>query len=380
MRFGTKAVHIGLEADESTGAIMTPIYQTSTYLQKAPGEHKGFEYSRTLNPTRAALQRNVAGIENGKYGLCFSSGMGAIDTIIKLLSPGDEVVANEDLYGGTYRIFTKVFENYGIKAHFVDMHDVNQVAEKFNENTKLVWIETPSNPLLNIIDIQTLASLTSARGILLGVDNTFASPYLQNPLDLGADIVMHSVTKYLSGHSDVVMGAIVCNDDELEERLSFIQNTCGAIPGPQDCFLVLRGIKTLHLRMERHCENGRLIAEFLETHDKVDRVYWPGLEGHSNHHIAKEQMSGFGGMVSFTLKDDSLEAATAVISSTKIFKLAESLGGVESLVGHPASMTHGAIPKEKREKRGIVDGLIRLSIGIEDGLDLVDDLKQAIGN
>jgi len=379
MRFGTKAIHAGLEPDKSTGAIMTPIYQTSTYVQEAPGDHKGYEYSRTLNPTRDALQRNVAALENGVYGLCFSSGMGAIDTIIKLLSPGDEIIANNDLYGGTYRIMTKVFENYGIKAHFLDMEDASSVEPHINDNTKLIWIETPSNPLLNVIDLKAIAALTGPRGILLGVDNTFASPYLQTPLDLGADIVMHSVTKYLSGHSDVIMGAIVCNDDDLEERLHFIQNTCGAVPGPQDCFLVLRGIKTLHLRMQRHSDNARMMAEFLDAHDKVESVYWPGLANHKNHSIAKEQMRDFGGMLSFTLKDNSLEAAHRVISGTKIFKLAESLGGVESLVGHPASMTHAAIPREDRDKTGIVDGLIRLSIGIEDGEDLVEDVKQAIG-
>ena len=379
MKFGTKAVHAGLKPDESTEAIMTPIYQTSTYAQKMPGDHKGYEYSRTLNPTRDALQRNVAAIENGKYGLCFSSGMGAIDTVVKLLSPGDEIVANNDLYGGTYRIMTKVFKDFGIKSHFVDMNDAGSVAAHINENTKLVWIETPSNPLLNVIDIKAIAALTQGKDILLGVDNTFASPYLQNPLDLGADIVMHSVTKYLGGHSDVVMGALICSDDDLHERLSFIQNTCGAIPGPQDCFLVLRGIKTLHLRMQRHSDNGRAIAEYLDGHDKVERVYWPGLESHANHHIAKQQMRDFGGMLSFTLKDNSLAAAHAAISKTKIFTLAESLGGVESLVGHPASMTHAAIPQEKREATGIVEGLIRLSIGIEDSGDLVDDLKQAIG-
>jgi len=379
MKFDTKAVHAGLEPDESTGAIMTPIYQTSTYVQKAPGDHKGYEYSRTLNPTRDALQRNIASIENGKHGLCFSSGMGAIDTVLKLLSPGDEVVANNDLYGGTYRIMTKVFEDYGIKPHFVDMEDASSVEAHINNNTRLIWVETPSNPLLNITDIKAIAAIAQKRGILLGVDNTFASPYLQNPLDLGADIVMHSVTKYLSGHSDVVMGALVLNDDQLQERLSFIQNTCGAIPGPQDSFLVLRGIKTLHLRMQRHSENGRMLAEYLNGHDKVEHVNWPGLESHTNHHVAKGQMKDFGGMISFVLKDNSLEAAHAVITSTKIFELAESLGGVESLIGHPASMTHAAIPKEERDRTGIVDGLIRLSVGIEDGQDLIADMKQAIG-
>lgn len=379
MKFDTKAVHAGLEPEASTGAIMTPIYQTSTYVQKAPGDHKGYEYSRTLNPTRDALQRNLAGIENGKYGLCFSSGMGAIDTVLKLLAPGDEIVANNDLYGGTYRIITKVFENYGIKAHFVDMEDAASVEQFINERTKLIWVETPSNPLLNIIDLRAIAKLTKGKDILFAVDNTFASPYLQTPLDLGADIVMHSVTKYLGGHSDVVMGALVCNDEELEEKLRFIQNTCGAVPGPQDSFLVLRGIKTLHLRMQRHSDNGKIIAEYLDAHEKVEHVYWPGLENHKNHEVAKNQMKDFGGMLSFVLKDNSLEAAHKVISGTKIFKLAESLGGVESLVGHPASMTHAAIPKEKRDETGIVEGLIRLSIGIEDGGDLLDDLKQAIG-
>jgi len=379
MKFDTKAVHAGLKPDESTGAIMTPIYQTSTYVQKAPGDHKGYEYSRTLNPTRDALQRNIAAIENGKHGLCFSSGMGAIDTVIKLLSPGDEIVANNDLYGGTYRIMTKVFENYGIKPHFVDMADAGSVEAHINNKTRLIWVETPSNPLLNITDIRAIAAIAHKRGILLGVDNTFASPYLQNPLDLGADIVMHSVTKYISGHSDVVMGALVLNDDQLQERLSFIQNTCGAVPGPQDSFLVLRGIKTLHLRMQRHSENGRLLADYLNGHDKVEHVYWPGLESHINHNIARDQMKDFGGMLSFTLKNNTLEAAHAVITSTKIFELAESLGGVESLIGHPASMTHAAIPKEQRDRTGIVEGLIRLSVGVEDGQDLIEDIKQAIG-
>lgn len=379
MKFGTKAIHEGLDGDPSTGAIIPPIYQTSTYVQTLPGDHKGFEYSRTQNPTRTILQKNIAAIENAKHGLCFASGMGAIDAIIKLLGPGDEVISNNDLYGGTYRIFTQIFVKYGIKFHFIDMDDANTVDNYVNTNTKLIWLETPSNPLMNIIDIKAVSSIAKNHKLLLGVDNTFATPYLQNPIELGADIVMHSVTKYIGGHSDVIMGAIVCNDDELEERLAFIQNSCGAIPGPQDCFLVLRGIKTLHLRMQRHCENGKAVANFLAEHPKVDKVYWPGFESHPNHNVAKSQMRDFGGMISFMLKENSLEAALDVISKTQIFKLAESLGGVESLIGHPVKMTHSSIPQEEREKTGIVDSLIRLSVGVEDIEDIIADLEQAIG-
>ncbi len=378
LKFNTKVIHAGLEPDPTTGAIMTPIYQTSTYVQTSPGEHKGFEYSRTGNPTRAALESNLAALENAKYGLCFGSGLGAIDAVIKLLSPGDEVVSTNDLYGGTYRIFTKVFENYGIKFNFIGMENADKIEEYITKKTKLIWVETPTNPMLNIIDIVSAAKLAKKYDILLGVDNTFASPYLQNPMDLGADIVMHSVTKYLGGHSDVVMGALILNDDALAERLYFIQNSCGAVPGPMDSFLVLRGIKTLHLRMQRHCENGKEIAHFLNDHHKVDKVYWPGFVTHPNHEIAKSQMKDFGGMMSFSLEENKLGDAFQVVSSMKLFTLAESLGGVESLSGHPASMTHAAIPKEEREKTGILDSLIRLSVGVEDIDDLKDDLSQAL--
>jgi cystathionine gamma-lyase len=378
MKFGTKAIHAGQEPDPSTGAIMTPIYQTSTYVQAAPGKHKGYEYSRTHNPTRKALENNLAAIEDGKQGLCFGSGMAATDCIIKLLNPGDEVISTNDLYGGTYRMYTKIFAKYGIKFHFIPMANVEDVAKLVNKNTKLIWVETPTNPMLNIIDIKAIAELSKKHKILLAVDNTFASPYLQQPLNLGADIVMHSVTKYLGGHSDVVMGAIVCKDDKLAEQLYFIQNSCGAIPSPHDCFLVLRGIKTLHVRMDRHCENGEKVAQYLISHSKVANVYWPGLPTHPNHDIAKKQMKHFGGMMSFTLKNNKLEEAHKVLSKFKVFSLAESLGGVESLCGHPASMTHASIPKEEREKTGVVDSLIRLSVGIEDADDLIEDLKQAL--
>jgi cystathionine beta-lyase len=379
MKFGTKAIHAGLEPDPSTGAIMTPIYQTSTYVQAAPGDHKGYEYSRTHNPTRKALENNLAALENGKHGLCFGSGMAAIDAVVKLLSPGDEVISTNDLYGGSYRIFTKIFSKYGIKFHFIPMQDMALVESYVNANTKLIWAETPTNPMLNIIDIKGLVTIAKKHNLLLGVDNTFASPYLQTPIDLGADIVMHSVTKYLGGHSDVVMGALIVKDDKLAEQLYFIQNSCGAVPGPQDCFLVLRGIKTLHIRMQRHCENGSKIAHWLKAHPKVDKVYWPGFETHANHTIAKSQMRDFGGMMSFTLKDNNIEAAKSLLSKTHLFALAESLGGVESLIGHPASMTHASIPKEEREKSGVVDSLIRLSVGIEDIEDLIADLQMAIG-
>ncbi len=378
MKFATKAIHAGVEPDPATGAIMTPIYQTSTYVQAAPGDHKGYEYSRTHNPTRTALQNALAALENGKHGLCFSSGMASIDAIIKLLKPGDEVVSTNDLYGGSYRLFTKVFEGFGVKFHFVDMGDLRNVEAAMNSNTRLIWAETPTNPLMRIIDIAGLAAIGKKHNCLLGVDNTFATPYLQNPIALGADIVMHSVTKYLGGHSDVVMGALVVHDDALAERLAFIQNSTGATPGPMDCFLVLRGLKTLHLRMQRHCENGQVVAEFLAQHPKVDRVYWPGFASHANHAIAAKQMRGFGGMLSFTLKGDDMADATRVLSSTKLFALAESLGGVESLLGHPASMTHASIPRDERIRNGLVDTLIRLSVGVEDAGDLVEDLEQAL--
>jgi cystathionine gamma-lyase len=378
MRFGTKAIHAGVEPDPTTGAIMTPIYQTSTYVQAAPGDHKGYEYSRTHNPTRTALQNALAALENGTHGLCFATGMASIDAICKLFQPGDEIVSTNDLYGGTYRLFTKIYEGFGLKFRFVDMSDPSNVAAAITPKTRLIWVETPTNPLLKVIDIAAMAALAKKHGCLLGVDNTFASPYLQNPLDLGADIIMHSVTKYLGGHSDVVMGALVVKDAALAERLAFIQNSSGATPGPQDCFLVLRGLKTLHLRMQRHCENGAVVAEWLVKHPKVERVYWPGLPTHPNHAVAKTQMRGFGGMISFTLKGDRMEEAMKVLSSTKLFALAESLGGVESLLGHPASMTHASIPREERLKNGLADTLIRLSVGLEDAEDLIADLEQAL--
>ena len=378
MKFGTKVLHAGLHADPSTGAIMTPIFQTSTYVQEGIGNHKGYEYSRTQNPTRTALQDNLAALENGKHGFVFGSGMAAIDTALKLLKPGDEIVSTNDLYGGTYRVFTKVFEGFGLNFHFVDMSDPDNVRAAVNDKTKLIWVETPTNPMMNVIDIGVMSEIAKSCGAMLAVDNTFASPYLQTPLDLGADIVMHSVTKYIAGHSDVVMGALVCNDSTLAESIAFIQNSCGAVAGPQDCFLTLRGIKTLHVRMDRHSLNGRAVAEFLKTHPKIDKVYWVGLPEHPNHDVAKKQMRDFGGMISFTLKEDSLDAAKKVASSTKVFALAESLGGVESLIGHPATMTHASIPIEERRKTGVLDSLIRLSVGIEDKDDLIDDLKQAL--
>lgn len=379
MKIATKLIHAGVSPDPSTGAIMTPIYQTSTYVQDGPGDHKGYEYARTQNPTRHALQNALAAIENGKYGLCFGSGSAATDAVIKLLNPGDEVIAANDMYGGTYRMFTKIFEKYGLKFHFINMQDAEEVKKYINKNTKLIWTETPTNPMMNITDIEAVGAIAKENNVLLCVDNTFASPYLQNPLNLGADMVVHSATKYLGGHSDVVHGCIIMNDQSLNERLAFIQNSTGAVPGPQDCFLVLRGLKTLHVRMQRHCENGRKIAEWLKKNSKVDKVLWCGFEDHPNHAIAKKQMRDFGGMMSFTLKDDSIEAANKVLSSTKLFALAESLGGVESLIGHPATMTHASIPLDERLKTGLVDSLIRLSVGIEDADDLIEDLKMAIG-
>ena len=378
-KLATRLIHAGVQPDPTTGAIMTPIYQTSTYVQDGPGDHKGYEYARTQNPTRTVLQNALASIENGKYGLCFGSGMAATDAVAKLLMPGDEVIVANDLYGGTFRIFTKVFANYGIKFHFIDMHNAENIRQYINSNTKMIWAETPTNPLLNIVDIEACGKIAKEHKLLLVVDNTFASPYLQNPLDWGADIVLHSATKYLGGHSDVVHGALIMNDAALEEKLRFIQNSCGAVPGPHDVWLVLRGIKTLHVRMQRHCENGKAIAEFLRSHPKVAKVYWCGFPDHPNHDIAKKQMRDFGGMISFTLKDDSIEAANQVLSKTELFSLAESLGGVESLIGHPATMTHGSIPREQRIANGLSDSLIRLSVGIEDVDDLIADLKQAIG-
>lgn len=378
MKFATKAIHAGVHPDPATGAIMTPIYQTSTYVQEGVGNHKGYEYSRTLNPTRHALEKNIAAIENGKHGACFGSGLAAIDCVIKMLNPGDEIISTNDLYGGSYRIFNTIFAKYGLIFHFVDMQDPAAVAALVNENTKLIWVETPTNPMMNIIDIKAMADIAKKANAMLCVDNTFATPYLQNPLDLGADMVMHSVTKYLGGHSDVVMGALVCNDDALATEMYRIQNSSGAVTAPMDSFLVLRGIKTLHLRMQRHCENGEQIARFLSTHAKVDKVYWPGFETHPNHHVAKAQMRGFGGMISFTLKGNQLQDALDLVKKVEIFALAESLGGVESLIGHPATMTHASIPKEVREQSGVVDSLIRLSVGIEDADDLIADLKQAL--
>ncbi len=378
-KLATKLIHAGVEPDPTTGAIMTPIYQTSTYVQAAPGDHKGYEYARTQNPTRTVLQNALAAIENGTHALCFGSGMAATDAVAKLLMPGDEVIVANDLYGGTYRIFTKVFALYGIKFHFIDMGNAENIRGYINSNTKMIWTETPTNPLLNIVDIEACAKIAKEHKLMLVVDNTFASPYLQNPLDWGADIVLHSATKYLGGHSDVVHGALIMKDAALEEKLRFIQNSCGAVPGPHDCWLVLRGIKTLHVRMERHCENGEKIANYLRNHPKVGKVYWCGFEDHPNHNVAKKQMRGFGGMISFTLKDDNMDAAMSVLKKTELFALAESLGGVESLIGHPASMTHGSIPREERIKNGLVDSLIRLSVGIEDVDDLIADLAQAIG-
>jgi cystathionine gamma-lyase len=379
MKFATKAIHAGVHPDPTTGAIMTPIYQTSTYVQASPGDHKGYEYSRTHNPTRTQLQDALAALENGKRGLCFASGMAATDTVIKLLQPGDEVISTNDLYGGSYRIFTKIFAAYGIKFRFVSMADAASIEQYFTEKTKLVWVETPTNPLLNVIDIEAVAQICKRHGAMLVVDNTFSTPYLQTPLDLGADIVLHSLTKYMGGHSDAVMGALVVNDEALADRLAFIQNACGGTPGPQDCFLILRGLKTLHLRLERHCQNARKVAEYLKAHPKVEKVFWPGFPDHPNHEVAARQMRDFGGMLSFVLKGDRKEDAIAVLEKLQLFALAESLGGVESLCGHPATMTHASIPAEERRAAGLSDALIRLSVGVEDADDLIDDLAQAIG-
>jgi len=378
-RFNTKTIHGGQAPDPAYGAVMPPIYQTTTYAQTTPGGHQGFEYSRTHNPTRQALEKALASIENGKHGLAFGSGLAAIDAVLKLLKPGDEVISTNDLYGGSYRLFTKIFEGFGIKFHFVGMDNVQRVENSINTNTRLVWVETPTNPMMNVIDMKAVAQITQKHNLILAVDNTFASPYLQQPLDFGADIVMHSATKYIGGHSDVVLGALIVNDDDLAKRLSFIQNASGAICGPMDSFLTLRGIKTLHVRMQRHSENGRAVAEYLNQHPKIGKVYWPGFENHPNHKVAKAQMKDFGGMLSFVPKGADFNAAIKIIENLKVFTLAESLGGVESLAGHPASMTHASIPKVEREKSGVVDSLIRLSVGIEDAQDLIDDLEQAIG-
>lgn len=378
MKFATKAIHAGQEPDPATGAIMTPIYQTSTYVQEAPGKHKGFEYARTQNPTRLALEKNLAAIESGNFGYCFGSGMAAIDAVAKLLLPGDEVIATNDLYGGSYRIFTKIFERYGIKFHFIDLSHADNVAQYITDKTRMIWAESPTNPMLSIIDIAAIKKQIGNRDIILTVDNTFATPYLQRPLEMGADIVVHSATKYLGGHSDVVLGAVICNDPSLAEQIKFIQNSCGAICGPHDAFLVLRGIKTLHVRMQRHCENAVKIAEFFSKHPKIANVYYPGLAIHPNHDIATRQMKMYGGMISITLKGDRMQDALTILTKTHLFSLAESLGGVESLIGHPASMTHASIPKEEREKSGVTDSLIRLSVGIEDVDDLILDLSQAL--
>lgn len=379
LKFNSRTIHGGQQPDKAYGAVMPPIYQTSTYAQTTPGGHKGFEYSRSANPTRTALENSLASIENGKYGLAFASGLSAMDAVIKLLNPGDEVVSTNDLYGGSYRLFKQIFEKYGITFHFIGMQDPNKIEEYINDKTKLIWVETPTNPMMNIINIKAVSQIAKKYDVLLAVDNTFATPYLQLPLDLGADIVMHSATKYLGGHSDVVVGALVVKEKELADQLYFIQNASGAVCGPMDSFLVLRGIKTLHVRMQRHCENGIAIANFLANHPKIEKVYWPGFEEHPNYHIAKEQMNGFGGMISFITKGSSYDDAIKIVEKLQIFTLAESLGGVESLAGHPASMTHASIPKEEREKSGVVDALIRLSVGIEDEADLIADLEQAIG-
>ena len=377
-KFGTKAIHAGVEPDPTTGAIMTPIYQTSTYKQEKVGQHKGYEYSRTLNPTRHALENALAVLENARFGACFGSGLAATDAVLKMLSPGDEVITTGDLYGGTYRIFKTIFEKYGIKFHFVNLNELTLLENTINSNTKLIWAETPTNPLLNIIDIEAVSKIAKKAGVLLAVDNTFATPYLQNPIDLGADIVVHSVTKYLGGHSDVVMGATVTNNEDIAKEIYRIQNSSGGVTGPMDSFLVLRGLKTLHLRVQRHCENGEKVAHFLKNHPKVDKVYWPGFEDHPNHEIAKKQMRGFGGMVSFSIKGDNMKESHAIMERFKVFTIAESLGGVESLTCHPATMTHAAIPEKERHAAGIVDSLVRLSVGVEDAEDLLDDLKQAL--
>lgn len=378
MKFATKTIHAGVAPDSATGAIMTPIYQTSTYVQEKVGQHRGFEYSRSQNPTRAALEANLAALENAEYGACFGSGLAAIDALLKMLSPGDEVISTHDLYGGSYRIFNTIFAKYGIKFHYTAMDQPSKVEKLVNKNTKLIWVETPTNPMMNIIDIEAMAKIAKGTGAILAVDNTFATPYLQTPIDLGADVVMHSVTKYLGGHSDVVMGALVTNNEEIANEIYRIQNSSGAVCGPQDAFLVLRGVKTLHLRMQRHCENGTEIANWLLSHPKVDKVYYPGLENHPNHDIAKKQMRGYTGMVSFTLKTDTIEAAHQILEKCKVFSLAESLGGVESLIGHPATMTHASIPADVRRESGVVDSLIRLSVGVEDIEDIRQDLQQAM--
>ncbi len=377
-RFNSATIHGGQQPDKAYGSVMPPIYQTSTYAQTTPGEHQGYEYSRTHNPTRTALERSIASIENAKHGLAFASGMAAMDTVLKLFKPGDEIISTDDLYGGSYRLMTQIFEKYGLKIHFVNMEKPDTVTQFLNDKTRLIWVETPTNPMMKVVDIQAIAALGKAHNALVAVDNTFASPYLQQPLDLGADIVLHSATKYLAGHSDTVLGLLVVNDDALQEKLAFIQNSGGGVPGPMDCFLTLRGIKTLHLRMQRHCENGAAVAIYLQHHPKIEKVYWPGFVDHPNHEVAKKQMNAFGGMLSFVPRGGDLKTTMSIVENLKLFILAESLGGVESLAGHPASMTHASIPKAVREKSGVVDGLIRLSVGIEDVQDLIEDLDQAI--
>lgn len=378
LSFNSKVIHGGQKPDKAYGAVMPPIYQTSTYAQSSPGEHMGYEYSRSANPTRSALENALASIENGNFGLAFASGLAAMDAVIKLLEPGDEVISTNDLYGGSYRLFRQIFEKFGIKFHFIGMQEISKITALINSNTKLIWVETPTNPMMNIIDLKAVSALAKSNKLLMAVDNTFATPYLQLPLDLGADIVMHSATKYLGGHSDVVVGALVVKDEVLAEKLYFIQNASGAVCGPMDSFLVLRGIKTLHVRMQRHCENGKHIAEYLHAHPKIEKVYWPGFKNHPNHDVATKQMKGYGGMISFVPKGSNFSDAIAIVEKLKVFTLAESLGGVESLAGHPASMTHASIPKKEREKSGVVDSLIRLSVGIEDVQDLISDLEQAI--
>lgn len=380
MKFGTKAIHAGVEPDPSTGAIMTPIYQTSTFAQEYPGKHKGYAYARGKNPTRNALEKSIAALEDAKFGLCFSSGMGAMDAVIKMLRPGDEVITGNDLYGGSYRMFSKVFANYNIKFHYIDLNDAENIKHYIDANTKMLWVETPTNPTMQIVDLKACAAIAKTNNLIFAVDNTFASPYLQNPLALGADIVMHSVTKYIGGHSDVVMGALVTNNEDYYTQLAFIHNSCGATPGPMDSFLVLRGIKTLHLRMERHCANGEKMAHFLRNHPAVEKVYWPGFTDHPNHEIAKSQMRGFGGMISIVLKNKAIENTFKIASSFEVITLAESLGGVESLVNHPATMTHASIPKDVREAAGVVDNLLRFSIGVEDIEDLIEDMNNALNS
>ena len=379
LRFNSATIHGGQEPDKAYGSVMPPIYQTSTYAQTTPGEHQGYEYSRTHNPTRSALERSIASLENAKHGLAFASGMAAMDAVLKLFQPGDEIISTDDLYGGSYRLLTRIFEKYGLKIHFVNMEKLDNISQNLNEKTRLIWIETPTNPLMKVVDIRAIAAIGKAHNTIVAVDNTFASPFLQQPINRGADIVLHSATKYLAGHSDTVLGLLVLNDDELKDKLAFIQNSGGGVPGPMDCFLTLRGIKTLHLRMQRHCENGAAVAIYLQQHPKIEKIYWPGFVDHPNHEVAKAQMNAFGGMLSFVPKGCDKETSINILEKLKVFTLAESLGGVESLVGHPASMTHASIPKAVREKNGIVDALIRLSVGIEDVLDLVEDLDQALG-